>query len=102
MQITEGFVYAISNPAWEGQLKVGNTYDPHRRLMQFQTYSPFRDFSLDHWSFFSDKFSGERIIHSHFSNLRDHEWLDVSGLPIHEIFREIKNKSIELLEGNMQ
>lgn len=96
--IQEGFVYAISNPAWEGKLKIGTTWNPYVRLSQFQTYSPLRDYKLEHWSFFSDKFYGERLVHRLFGSTRDHEWFSIPDTERSNHFKEIKAISKELME----
>ena len=40
----EGQVYVITNPAFEGWVKVGMAVDAIDRLKSYQTSSPFRDF----------------------------------------------------------
>lgn len=42
----KGYVYAITNPAWPGWVKVGMAVDSNDRLNSYQTSSPFRDFLL--------------------------------------------------------
>ena len=41
-----GYVYAISNPAWPGWVKVGMAVDANDRLKSYQTSSPKRDYIL--------------------------------------------------------
>lgn len=96
--ITEGFVYVITNPAWPNMAKIGMTDNPHRRLSQFLTYSPNRDYSLDHWSFFTDKRLGEKLIHSKFEDCKDHEWFNLSGINIQTVFKQIKDESLDILK----
>jgi predicted GIY-YIG superfamily endonuclease len=41
-----GYLYIITNQAWQGFVKVGVTLDLKKRLQQYQTSSPFRDYKL--------------------------------------------------------
>tara|TARA_Y100001973_G_scaffold70236_1_gene102446 strand:- start:484 stop:981 length:498 start_codon:yes stop_codon:yes gene_type:complete len=61
-KLKEGFVYIISNPAWEGKYKIGISHDPKSRLRQYQTYSPDRDYKLEHYSFWLDTREVEKLI----------------------------------------
>lgn len=45
-----GYVYLISNPAWK-EFKVGCAIDVYDRLKSYQTYSPYRDYSLEFYFF---------------------------------------------------
>ncbi|XAG95770.1 hypothetical protein U7154_000003 [Kononvirus KKP3711] len=78
LKIGEGFVYLISNPAWPNIYKVGMTTSPKDRLKQYQTYSPFRDFKLHHWSFWFDKRQGEKFIRQ-LSDSISHEWVNIES-----------------------
>lgn len=84
LYIAEGFVYVISNPAWKGKYKIGMSSDPKRRLASYQTYSPDRDYKLEHWSFWEDRRSAEKFVLS-ISEVYSHEWitLDKSELEKH-------------------
>ena len=44
----EGQVYIITNPAWEGWVKVGMAVDAQDRLSGYQTSSPHRDYKLEY------------------------------------------------------
>ena len=60
---TEGYVYVISNPAWEGWYKVGMALDAWDRCASFQTSSPFRDYKLEYCKHFKDRRSAELEVH---------------------------------------
>ena len=68
-----GFVYIISNKAWKNMYKIGISYDPSIRLAQYQTYSPYRDYKLEGYYYFSDKKKAERILHKDFKG--NYEWV---------------------------
>jgi hypothetical protein len=46
--IKEGYVYAITNPAWPEWVKIGMAIDADDRCNGYQTSSPFRDYTLEH------------------------------------------------------
>lgn len=85
LNVPEGFVYIISNAAWPSYYKIGMSQNPKLRLSQYQTYSPKRDYKLHHWSFWSDKADGERLVHKMYESTLDHEWiyLDTEDLNSH-------------------
>ena len=58
-----GYVYAVTNPAWPGWVKVGMAVDSQDRLNSYQTGSPLRDYELlcDFKS--EDKTADERKAH---------------------------------------
>lgn len=46
--IKEGYVYAITNPAWPEWVKIGMAIDADDRCNGYQTSSPFRDYTIEH------------------------------------------------------
>tara|TARA_B100002019_G_scaffold237558_1_gene212412 strand:- start:73 stop:669 length:597 start_codon:yes stop_codon:yes gene_type:complete len=46
--IKEGYVYAITNPAWPEWVKIGMAIDANDRCNGYQTSSPFRDYKIEH------------------------------------------------------
>ena len=46
--IKEGYVYAITNPAWPEWVKIGMAVDADDRCNGYQTSSPFRDYKVEH------------------------------------------------------
>ncbi|EJB4242352.1 GIY-YIG nuclease family protein [Salmonella enterica] len=93
LPITEGFVYCISNPAWVNQYKIGMSQNPKERLAQYQTYSPYRDYKLEHWSFWFDKRKGEKLIHQFFKDLKEHEWFNIDSKKLHKYLETINSSS---------
>ena len=57
-----GFVYVITNPAYQGYVKVGKALDVLSRLNSYQTYSPMRDYKLEDYKFFSDRKKAEDLL----------------------------------------
>ncbi|WCZ57373.1 hypothetical protein K18_070 [Salmonella phage Kenya-K18] len=93
LPITEGFVYCISNPAWVNQYKIGMSQNPKERLAQYQTYSPYRDYKLEHWSFWFDKRKGEKLVHQLFKDLKEHEWFNIHSKKLHKYLKIINSSS---------
>jgi|TARA_Y100000296_G_C5173324_1_gene258573 hypothetical protein len=75
--IKEGFIYVISNPSWE-YVKIGRTIDARKRLAQMQTYSPLRDFKIEHYVFSQDINLLEYKVHKYLENSQvNGEWFNV-------------------------
>lgn len=64
-EIKAGHIYLISNPAFPLHYKIGASYDVEKRLAQYQTYSPYRDFKIEKYDFVIDKFKTESILLNH-------------------------------------
>lgn len=76
--IKEGFVYIMSNPAWEGYYKVGYSLEPRDRLIQAQVFSPLGDYKIEGYFISSDAKAMESFIHSKLSNFHVRgEWFKV-------------------------
>jgi len=58
-----GYVYAITNPAWPGWVKIGMTIDIDGRLAAYQTYSPGNDYSVAHSVKVRDRRRSEALAH---------------------------------------
>lgn len=82
--VKEGFVYVISNPTWPGFYKIGMSTNPKRRLAQYQTYSPHRDYKLEWFGFFFNRREGEKLLLSKLEN-HTHEWVKPSKLVLQEL-----------------
>lgn len=63
-QVTEGHVYAITNPAWPDWVKIGMAVDAKDRLRSYQTASPMRDFELALYVESKNKRKAEALAHS--------------------------------------
>ena len=72
----EGQVYIISNPAWEGWIKVGMAIDTQDRANQYQTSSPYRDYIVEHTVATTDRRRLESLAHTLLGNAREqrNEW----------------------------
>lgn len=62
-QVKEGHVYIITNPAFDGWIKVGKAMDAKDRLGNYQTGSPFRDYKIHYSRYFKDRHTAEREVH---------------------------------------
>lgn len=79
-----GYIYAITNPAFEGYFKVGSSFDAETRLAQYQTASPFRDFKLDFYALTFNFREKEKHIHNQFKADCLNEWIKTNRKNIKE------------------
>lgn len=89
--IKEGFVYAISNPAWKDYIKIGSAIDVYDRLNVYQTSSPLRDYELVDYFFSYDRLKDEKELHNRYQRLN--EWCKVSKEDILDLFSTKKLKT---------
>lgn len=76
--VTDGFVYIITHPAWPDYLKIGCAINPESRLRDYQTYCPHRAFVLEHVVYCSDRREAEAKVHALFAAHRaSGEWFRV-------------------------
>ncbi len=74
-----GFVYVISNPAFPGYVKIGMAVEPHGRLNNYQTSTPFRDYKLEHYVWVSDRRAAERDMFDYLEIHRvNGEWFKIT------------------------
>ena len=95
MQVKEGYVYAISNPAWPEWVKIGKAIDADDRLSGYQTSSPMRDYKLIYSVPFKDRSTAERNAHSLASTKSSQPWdKGVNG----EWFKLTHEQAIQVLK----
>lgn len=87
--IKDGFVYLITNPAWEEYTKVGISVDIYRRLASYQTSDPLRAYKITGYEYVLDRKSSEKKIHDDFGVV-DGEWVKNSSSL--EIIRSLRNQ----------
>ena len=87
----EGYIYILTNPAWQDWVKVGMAVDPEDRCSTFQIGSPFRDYDIFFTKFFKDKQKAESNLHK----LLKKEAEQFNG----EWFKIDKNETKRLIEN---
>ena len=78
---TEGYVYIINNPCWDGWVKVGMAIDAEDRCKQYQTSSPYRDYKLCYLKHFEDRKIAEQSAHKELKKITatyNGEWFQTS------------------------
>jgi len=72
----QGQVYIITNPAWEGWVKVGMAVDADDRLGGYQTSSPYRDYTLAYTVDTPDRRATEAETHNRLADIFEqrNEW----------------------------
>ena len=95
-RVKEGYVYAISNPAWPEWIKIGMAIDAEDRLNGYQTSSPMRDYKLIHSISTQDRGTLERIAHKAATKCgeRQGEWFKITGEQAIIILENIKENML--------
>tara|TARA_R100001594_G_scaffold6456_2_gene18317 strand:- start:6413 stop:6991 length:579 start_codon:yes stop_codon:yes gene_type:complete len=88
---TEGQVYVITNPNFPEWVKVGMAVDAEDRLSNYQTSSPFRDYSLAASWDVADRRSAESEAHAALQKLyeRQSEWFNCTPEQAKGVVEEI-------------
>ena len=79
--IKEGYVYAITNPAWPEWVKIGMAIDADDRCNGYQTSSPLRDYSLEHAVVTNNRRKAEAQAHKAAAKIAEEqrgEWFKIS------------------------
>jgi hypothetical protein len=89
-----GFVYIIENPSFPDHYKIGMTVDMETRLKSYQTYDPYRKFSIVKYEFvLNRRHIEEQILNSFSISLENGEWVkknpDNGNAKVEDIFRDI-------------
>lgn len=87
----EGQVYIITNKAWPEWVKVGMAVDSQDRLKNYQTSSPFRDYSLLYSYEVNDRRAGESAAHVRLAKECDNinEWFRIPHAIANELILEV-------------
>tara|TARA_X000001382_G_scaffold44584_2_gene30138 strand:- start:432 stop:926 length:495 start_codon:yes stop_codon:yes gene_type:complete len=98
VKVKEGYVYAISNPAWPDWIKIGMAIDAEDRLNGYQTSSPMRDYKLIHSVSSQDRGKAERVAHkaAALCGERQGEWFKITGEEAIVILEHIKESEDEI------
>jgi hypothetical protein len=97
IQIKEGYVYVITNPAWPEWVKIGMAIDAEDRLNGYQTSSPMRDYQLVHAIATPDRAKAERVAHkaAAMCGEKQGEWFKIANEEAVTILQHIKETEDE-------
>jgi hypothetical protein len=91
-----GFVYVIMNPSFPEHYKIGMTVDLDARLTTYQTYDPYRNFSVLKYEFvLNRKHTEEKILNSFDISLENGEW--VKRDKVERVFKNITHTYDKIL-----
>lgn len=94
-----GFIYVLSNPAYPGSVKIGQTRkDPEERRKELGTTGVLQDFVLEYRALTEDYESLEKEIHKSLAKYRvrdDREFFSISPPAAINLIREIAGDRIE-------
>lgn len=88
-----GFVYAVSNPAWPGYVKIGSAIDIDKRLTSYQTACPHRAYRLEASAFVSDRRRVEQeLMQTLRAHKHQHEWFRVDVDVVARLLSSLQRK----------
>lgn len=87
----QGEVYVITNPAWPEWVKVGMAVDSEDRIKNYQTSSPFRDYTLVYSYEVDDRRAAEAAAHVRLAKECDNinEWFRLPPPIANELILEV-------------
>ena len=87
----QGQVYVIANPAWKDWVKVGMAVDAMDRTGNYQTSSPFRDYTLLYTYDVDDRRAAESAAHKRLAKECDNinEWFRLSPENANDLILEV-------------
>jgi len=97
--IKEGYVYAITNPAWPEWVKIGMAVDADDRCNGYQTSSPFRDYKVEHVVVTSNRRAAEAEAHKSAARIAKETRGEWFKLDIEQAKIILNNITIELKKG---
>ena len=92
----DGYVYIISNKAWEFWYKIGMAIDAEDRLNSYQTSDPYRNYVLEYSKYFSNRRNAEAIAHKNIGRIsvkRKGEWFYLNLGDAKKIIEEIVDEA---------
>lgn len=76
VKTNSGIVYLISNPAFDGFIKIGMTKNLVNRLRSYQTYDPMKRYKVEHYRVVENAREEEKYYLTHHKiNLAKGEWV---------------------------
>jgi len=93
-----GYVYAITNPAYSGYVKIGYSQDAESRLGSYQTGSPFRDYVLEMYTISENaRLVEQTFLDRYTENIVNGEWVKLT-CDVKEFFKTsiCKNVCLDL------
>ena len=97
--IKEGYVYAITNPAWPEWVKIGMAVDADDRCNGYQTSSPFRDYKIEHVVVTNNRRAAEAEAHKAATKMAKETRGEWFKLDIELAKTILNNITIELKKG---
>ena len=90
-EIVDGYIYIITNPAWDGWVKIGMAVDAEDRLKGYQTSSPLRDYKLEFSIPVDDRRMAENMAHEKASWIAEEQRGEWFKIPIDKAVSLVKD-----------
>lgn len=91
-QISEGFIYSLTNPAWPAWVKVGMTIDYEKRLTTYNIYDPNSAFTIKMLRYVTNRREAEQRLlfeMKKYASAVQGEWFKINESILMETFYQI-------------
>jgi hypothetical protein len=87
-----GYVYVMVNQAWPQYVKIGSAGDLNKRLAQFNTGTPWRDYEMRAYVYADDRLKAEARVHEMLHEFRaGGEWFNTDLREAVECLEEVED-----------
>ena len=93
-----GFIYVLSNTAYDGRIKIGKTgYDPVRRASELYDTSAPEPFVIEYYAFVEDHDYVERIVHEKLATKRPNPAREFFFVTVEEAIERIRQLAPKIM-----
>jgi hypothetical protein len=72
-----GYIYIVTNPAWNNWVKIGRALDVEARIRCYNTSSPHRDYEAVYYTKINNPNMMENFLYDKYGN-QNNEWFNIS------------------------
>ena len=91
-----GYIYIITNPAWNNWVKIGRALDIDARIGCYNTSSPYRDYKVVYYTKINNPNMMENFLYDKYGK-KNNEWFNISVENAIKTIEEYKQYYNELL-----
>ncbi len=73
-----GYIYIVSNPAWNNWVKIGRALNIENRIRGYNTSSPYRDYKMIYYVKVNNPTMLENFFYNKYGK-QNHEWFNITA-----------------------